>query len=203
MGSDHRPVFLRMQIKTKPCSYINPITLLNPQLPVQGRGEIRFKNLKLNLNEERLQGIQRAFYYPMFLQLHFRSDWLISKPVSYEKVISSSNKSEQRTRHWKDFQIPKLYTPINTVEILQQKRLLIAIKLFEGNNSQAENFAYVNLDLNDLEKSDQDTDINGEVWQYMKVFASAPVIGYNTLLGDFQAVLQFRVNGQSEPPKQP
>ena len=53
-GSDHRPVFVRMQIKTKPCSYINPVTLLNPQLPVQGRGEIRFKNVKLNLNTERM-----------------------------------------------------------------------------------------------------------------------------------------------------
>ena len=127
---------------------------------------------------------------------------MISKPVSYEKVISSANQSEQRTRDWKDYQIPKLYTPINSVEILQQKRLLIVIKLFEGNNSQAENFAYVNLQMDDLERTDQERDINGEVWQYMKVFASAPVIGYNTLLGDFQAVLQFRVNGQSEPPKQ-
>ena len=27
------------------------------------------------------------------------------------------------------------------------------------------------------------------------------MIGYNTQLGDFQAVLQFRVNGQSELPK--
>jgi len=56
-GSDHRPVFVRMQIRTKPCSYVNPITLINPQLPVQGRGEIRLKNVKLNLNEERMASI--------------------------------------------------------------------------------------------------------------------------------------------------
>ena len=55
--------------------------------------------------------------------------------------------------------------------------------------------------MSNLEKADQERDINGEVWQYIKVFASEPVIGYNTQLGDFQAVLQFRVNGQSELPK--
>ena len=90
----------------------------------------------------------------MFFQLHFRSDWLITKPVSYEKVVSSPNPTEQRTRHWKDYQIPKLYTPINSAEILQQKRLLVSIKLFEGNSNNAESFAYVNLDMNNLERAD-------------------------------------------------
>jgi len=66
---------------------------------------------------------------------------------------------------------------------------LIAIRLMEGNNSSVENFAYVNLDLCDFEQVAEETDINGEVWQYIKVFASAPVIGYNTQIGDFQAVI--------------
>ena len=56
-GSDHRPVFTIMKIKTKPCSYINPVTLLNPQLPVQGRGEIRFKSIQLNLIDERMLNV--------------------------------------------------------------------------------------------------------------------------------------------------
>ena len=34
------------------------------------------------------------------------------------------------------------------------------------------------------------------------MFVDAPVIGSNARLGDFQAVLQFRVNGYSLPPKQ-
>ena len=53
------------------------------------------------------------------------------------------------------------------------------------NNSSSENFAYVNLDLSDLEKSDEEVDFHGEQWEYMKVIVNAPVIGYNTLLGDF------------------
>ena len=57
--------------------------------------------------------------------------------------------------------------------------------MFEGNSSNAENFAYINLELSGFEKAGEEVDINGEVWSYMKVFASAPVIGYNTQLGDF------------------
>ena len=33
-GSDHRPVYLKMKITTKPCDYINPRTLLDPTVPV-------------------------------------------------------------------------------------------------------------------------------------------------------------------------
>ena len=131
-GSDHRPVFMKMRLKTEPCDYIDPINLLDPLKPVQGRGEICLRDVKLTLDGERLHHIHRTFYYPMFLQLQFSSDWLVEKPVSYEKVISCLPESEQVTKSWKNDQIPRLYTPINSYKILQQKRLLIVLKLQEG-----------------------------------------------------------------------
>ena len=91
------------------------------------------------------------FSYPIFLQLHFRSDWLNSNPVSYEKVISSPDESMHDTKQWKPYQVPILYTPINSAEILKQKRLLIAVRI--ATFSKAENFAYINLDLSGLKKS--------------------------------------------------
>ena len=115
-GSDHRPVFLKLKLKTQPYNYLDPISLVNPKTIVQGRGEIALKNVQLNFDEERIEMLKLSGLnvYPLFLQLQFRSEWLVLKSVSYEKVISNRIEREDKTFHWKDHQIPTLSTPINS-----------------------------------------------------------------------------------------
>ena len=43
-----------------------------------------------------------------------------------------------------------LYTPINSIEILRQKRLTIVVQLFEKTKTKHENFAYINVSLKDF-----------------------------------------------------
>lgn len=53
---------------------------------------------------------------------------------------------------WKMDEIPVLYTPINKVEILRQKRLTIVVQIYERNKSnKVENFAYINIPMRNLQ----------------------------------------------------
>ena len=76
----------------------------------------------------------------------------MSKAVSFEKAISHKDEFLDKTFHWKDAQIPALWTPINSHEILEQKSLLIAIALSEHGQRKTtgECFAYVRLELCNL-----------------------------------------------------
>ena len=40
-GSDHRPVFTLMRVVTQPQQYMNPLSLLNQETPVQGYAQIK------------------------------------------------------------------------------------------------------------------------------------------------------------------
>ena len=77
------------------------------------------KNIELNFDEERIENLKLVHNYPLFLQLHFRSEWLTAKPVSYEKVIASGQDGITETFHWKDYQVPTLCTPINSQQVLE------------------------------------------------------------------------------------
>jgi len=52
-GSDHRPVYLSLKLKTKPCFFMDPERLIDPTMINQGRGEITLKNVQLIFDEER------------------------------------------------------------------------------------------------------------------------------------------------------
>ena len=47
-------------------------------------------------------------------------------------------------------EVPVLYTPINSIEVLRQKRLTIALMLYERNKTKHDNFAYINVPLKDF-----------------------------------------------------
>lgn len=42
-GSDHRPVYSHTSVVSQPQHLINPLTLLDPQTPVQGFGQVKFE----------------------------------------------------------------------------------------------------------------------------------------------------------------
>ena len=73
---------------------------------------------------------------------------------------------------------------------------MIIIQLVEGTVEKAEDFAYINLDLSETEQANFASG-SGESWERQKVFNDIPVIGYNTHIGNFDATVKYRVNGNS------
>ena len=102
-----------------------------------------------------------------------------------------------KPKRWRQDGIPTLYTPINSINILRQKRLVIVVLLSEKNKQKQENFAYINIPLKDLNPIEQVNAGTGEKsWDYEILAHDLPVIGNNRVLGKFQAVINFRVNGR-------
>ena len=52
-GSDHRPVYLSLKLKTRPSYFMDPVRLIDPHMVAQGRGEITLKNVQLTFDGER------------------------------------------------------------------------------------------------------------------------------------------------------
>lgn len=65
--------------------------------------------------------------------MQFRADWLCYRPVSYEKRIAGMEHTVP-PKVWQSHQLPTLFTPINSAEILNTKRLIVLIKVSEGSN---------------------------------------------------------------------
>ena len=88
--------------------------------------------------------------FPVFFQLQFRSDWLLVKNAlsSQKRLIDSQQ--EYQPKQWREHEVPVLYTPINSIEILKQKRLTIVVQLFEKTKTKHDNFAYINVNLKDF-----------------------------------------------------
>jgi len=91
---------------------------------------------------------KRQFTYPLFFQIGFHSDWLAYKPLSYEKRIMSPDFAHKL---WKNYEMPRLFTPINTYQVLKTKKLILQFKMIEGTYTTQENFAYTKLPLDNLE----------------------------------------------------
>ena len=110
----------------------------------------------LQLMEEKLLRLNKTFQYPIFFQLWFRADWLVSQPKSSQKrlaeqAVPAGGKIEKR---WKqNSQIPTfpvLHTPINSIDVMRQKRLTVVLQIFEAAKSKPENFAYANIMMSEL-----------------------------------------------------
>jgi len=52
---------------------------------------------------------------------------------------------------WKNYEMPRLFTPINTYQVLKTKKLILQFKMIEGTYTTQENFAYTKLPLDNLE----------------------------------------------------
>ena len=91
--------------------------------------------------------------------------------------------------------MPILYTPINSIEILRQKRLTLVVLLFERNKNKHENFAYINVNLKDFKPTESPSPTIPGVpsWDYELLIHDRPVIGFNRTLGKFQAVIRVRI----------
>lgn len=131
-GSDHRPVFLDMNLKPSQELYMEPELLLNPATPHQGSGQITFVSFTLKFDQKGFSTLKRKFMMPLFLQLQFRSDWLCHQPCSNEKKINGIENCIPPKTWLKG--LPILLTPINSLRILNTKRLVVLIKLSEGKN---------------------------------------------------------------------
>lgn len=126
-GSDHRPVYTHVNVVTQPQHYVDPVSLLSPKSQELGHGELKFLHTMLAFNANLLNPILRERYrFPLFFQLHFRSDWLLAKSYSSQKRLGSST-DDILPKQWKESEVPVLYTPINSIEILRQKRLTIVV----------------------------------------------------------------------------
>jgi len=55
----------------------------------------------------------------------FKADWLVASPLSFEKRIVNNKKGSFNTKIWTGRELPTLYTPVNSAEILAQKRLTV------------------------------------------------------------------------------
>ena len=54
---------------------------------------------------------------------------------------------QKLSKVWKKDELPLLFTPINSKEILANKFLTISFAYFEQNYTTPDNFAYANIDL--------------------------------------------------------
>lgn len=88
-------------------------------------------------------------------------------------------------KEWKPFQLPALYSPVNSLAIVKSHRILCHVKLSEGDSKTAENFAYFVIDFAQIK-----TTVKGE---HILMF-KGPLIGYNSKLGTFEGVLRFSID---------
>lgn len=104
----------------------------------------------LKLDETVLKGLKRRFYFPNFIQPRFISEWLIAKPVGYEKRYKNDIMMHNCAKVWKQEELPLLFTPINSKDILQSRYLTVAFAMIESTYTTPDNFAYANFDLDQL-----------------------------------------------------
>lgn len=50
-------------------------------------------------------------------------------------------------KEWKPDQMPTLYTPVNTCEIVKEKRFVVLLRVWEAKAESHENFAYCVVQL--------------------------------------------------------
>lgn len=66
-GSDHRPVYCIIEVVTMPQQYLNPLTLLNYETPVQGHIQINFLHTIIEFKPRRvLEILAENFKFPLF-----------------------------------------------------------------------------------------------------------------------------------------
>ena len=110
------------------------------------------------------------------------------------------SEQELQPKQWRESDIPILYTPINSIDILKQKRLTVVVQLYEKAKTKYENFAYINVNLKDFTPIERNEGVTTS-WDYELLIHELPVIGCNRVLGRFQAVMNFKVVNRQVPPE--
>lgn len=97
-----------------------------------------------------------------------------------------------------------LFTAINSRQILQNRYLTVAFAMTEGTGTTPDNFAYANIDLEQL-KPMTDTALKSTStvskyndWDYCLVEPKAKLISRNNHIGTVQISLLYRVKNQSK-----
>jgi hypothetical protein len=76
-----------------------------------------------------------------------------------------------------------LFTPVNSIDVLSNKRLVVLIQGIEGKNVSRENFAYAVVRFDAFKQE-------GDKWRGV---VKGDLIGYNARLGTFECAVVFDV----------
>ncbi len=126
---------------------------------------------------------KKKFAFPLFFSLKFCGEWLTANPASFEKRIFGLC-DPLPSKFWKSHQLPPLTTPINSIEILKTKRMMILIQMSESTQQTVENFAFCTVIFEQLQQVGD---------QKFSGLLTGPVIGYNALLGNFEFEVEYDV----------
>lgn len=126
----------------------------------------------------------------MFVYLMFRADWLLAPAVTSQKFFGGPEACQEPHR-WSEDEIPILSTPINSIEILRQKKMTIQIMVYERDKKRTINLGYVNVKLSGIQivqQNDEDVqDQDGRPeWDFeLMVPMDQNVIAHNKSIGKF------------------
>jgi len=108
----------------------------------------------------------------------------------------SHAQEEIKPKKWLENELPVLHTPINSIEILRQKRLTVVLQLYERKNTKPVNFGYVNIKLKHISPNEyKDEHTGAPVWDFEMVPYDLNIISHNRIVGAFQAIMKFRIVG--------
>lgn len=85
------------------------------------------------------------------MQFSFYADYLETFASSSEQRLDHVAKFYE-TLEWSSAELPTLYTPVNDIEIMREKRLIVLLWL-SNEASDQEVIGYVNLKLDCLQRS--------------------------------------------------
>jgi len=164
-GSDHRPVYLSLNIKAARDDEVRPPPLkvtsdtdtkvqrlmdftppwkfmdINLCQIMQNYGSIDLKYLRITnfkLPTKIAQNIQTEFkkmnpsdritqHYFQHFQISFYADFINDLGLSSEISMNYSEDDNARELCWEESQIPVLHTPVNNLELLKNKRIVIIV----------------------------------------------------------------------------
>ena len=132
--------------------------------------------------------------FPLFFSLQFRADWLITKPSSGSKFLATLNDCA-RSQIWTESELPVLYTPVNSITGLCQRRLIIQLIVYEREKKKTFSLAYVNVRLKDIRPIMGSQTNQDGVWDFELPVQDLKIIAHNKSIGKFSANLRFRVIG--------
>eukprot|EP00347_Sterkiella_histriomuscorum_P004413 403360556 len=194
-GSDHRPIILDVDIVIKPNRLLSIPRLIDRTMQTQqGIGMIKFNFLIIKkLQSQAIETfLKKKLVFPSHLQISFYADYLESFASSSEQSIVNIARFYNEIE-WNHSELPTLYTPINDIDMIKDKRLTILLWVNNEITNQ-EVIGQVNLSLN-LFKKESITQLKG-------FFVDVPIIIANTLVGTLDGEITFEVMSNGKQRRQ-
>lgn len=137
------------------------------------RGELSLESLRLTINSKQVAELlpKKVSLKNMSIQLEFRADWLLEYPTTFEKHLHLD-----KPICWRNYKVPKLQTPVNSMAAIRTKRLVVALRVTHA-DGQSEYIATVNIKLAGMHD-------NG-----VFLIDSLPLIGLNNVLGALEGII--------------